>query len=111
MPQCGGGGGLPTYIAFIYSIDQSLLISFFYSIDQKKVFDELYLSVAAAEVSMHVRWWWREEEADVAAVVEETGPSSIDGGGGDQRSKEWWGLKEFWDEKQNNMGQTTIYRF
>jgi hypothetical protein len=38
---------IPTYIAFIYSIDQSLLISFIYSIDQKKVLREIYLGVAA----------------------------------------------------------------
>jgi hypothetical protein len=43
MPWCGGGGGLPTYIAFIYSIDQ------------KKVFGEPYLGVAAAEVPMCAR--------------------------------------------------------
>jgi hypothetical protein len=55
MPRCRGGGGLPTYIAFIYSIDQSLLFSFIYSIDQKMVFYELYLGVVAVEVSMHVR--------------------------------------------------------
>jgi hypothetical protein len=23
----------------------------------------------------------------------------------------WQGLREFWDEKQNNMGWATIYRF
>jgi hypothetical protein len=22
-----------------------------------------------------------------------------------------WGLREFWDEKQNDMGRATIYRF
>jgi hypothetical protein len=46
---------VPTYIAFIYSVDQSLLISFIYSINQKKVFGELYLDVAATDVSVGAR--------------------------------------------------------
>jgi hypothetical protein len=52
MPRCGGSRGPTTYIAFIYSIDQSLLILFIYLIDQKKVFDEPYLIVAVTEVSV-----------------------------------------------------------
>jgi hypothetical protein len=62
---------IPTYIAFIYSIDQSLLISFIYSIDQKKVLREPYLGVVAVT----------EEEADVD-----------DGGstGGDRRRRQRW---------------------
>jgi hypothetical protein len=35
----------------------------------------------------------------------------VDGGGGDRRSRERQGLREFWDEKQNDMGRATIYRF
>jgi hypothetical protein len=54
MSPCGGSGGLPTYIAFIYSMDQSLLILFIYSIDQKKVFGERYLVVVAADVFVGV---------------------------------------------------------
>jgi hypothetical protein len=38
---------IPTYIAFIYLIDQSLLISFIYSINQKKALCEPYLGVVA----------------------------------------------------------------
>jgi hypothetical protein len=55
MPQCRGGGGLPTNIAFIYSIDQSQLISLIYFIDQKKVFGVPYLGVVAVEVSVHMQ--------------------------------------------------------
>jgi hypothetical protein len=55
-----------------------------------------------------------EEEVDgeaVAVAEEETGSSSIDGGGGDRQSREQRRFKEFWDEKQNDTGRTTIYRF
>jgi hypothetical protein len=55
MPWCGGGRGFPTYIAFIYSIDKSLLISLIYSINQRKVLREPYLGVAAVEVSVRAR--------------------------------------------------------
>jgi hypothetical protein len=56
-----------------------------------------------------------EEEADVEATVEETDSSGVDGGG-DQRSIERWSrerrrLREFWDEKQNDTGWDTIYKF
>jgi hypothetical protein len=44
-------------------------------------------------------------------AIEETGSSGVDGGGGDRRSRERWGLREFWDEKRNDTGLTTIYRF
>jgi hypothetical protein len=37
--------------------------------------------------------------------------SDVDGGEGDQRSGEQWGLREFLDEKQNDTGRATIYRF
>jgi hypothetical protein len=37
--------------------------------------------------------------------------AGIDGGGGDRQSREQQGLREFWDEKRNDTGQTTIYRF
>jgi hypothetical protein len=40
-----------------------------------------------------------EEEASVEAAVEKTDSSGIIGGGGDRRSKEWRGLRVFWDEK------------
>jgi hypothetical protein len=43
-------------------------------------------------------------------VVEETDSSDIDGGGGDRRSRERWGLNEFWDEKRNDTEWVTIYR-
>jgi hypothetical protein len=45
------------------------------------------------------------EEASVEALAEETGLSGIDGGRGDRQSR------EFWDEKRNDMGRATIYRF
>jgi hypothetical protein len=44
----------------------------------------------------------------VVVVQEEP---DVDGGGGDWRSRERQGLREFWDEKQNDMGRATIYRF
>jgi hypothetical protein len=56
------------------------------------------------------RRWQREEEAGIAAVAEETDSSDIDGGGGDRRSRERWGLNEFWDEKRNDTEWVTIYR-
>jgi hypothetical protein len=34
--------------------------------------------------------------------------SGVDGGGGDQWSREQRRLREFYDEKQNDMGWTTI---
>jgi hypothetical protein len=69
--------------------------------------------------------WWRsrfpcvrgrvaaeeEEEAGVETAAEETGLSGVDGGGGDRRSRERWELREFWDEKQNDTGRATNYRF
>jgi hypothetical protein len=44
-------------------------------------------------------------------MAEEIGSSAIDGGGGDRRSNKRRGLREFWDKKRNDTGQTTIYRF
>jgi hypothetical protein len=43
-----------------------------------------------------------------AAVVaeEEAGSSGVDDGKGDRQ-----GLREFWDEKRNDTGRDTIYRF
>jgi hypothetical protein len=54
-----------------------------------------------------------EEEVGVEAVVEEeeAGSSGVDGGGGDQWSRERWGLRKFWNEKRNDTGHATIYRF
>jgi hypothetical protein len=52
-----------------------------------------------------------EEEAGVEAATEETGSSSVDGDGGARQSRERRGLREFWDEKRNDMGWATIYRF
>jgi hypothetical protein len=43
------------------------------------------------------------------AVAEEQ--AGIDDGGGDRQSREQQGLREFWDEKRNDKGQATIYRF
>jgi hypothetical protein len=42
--------------------------------------------------------------------------ADVDGSDGDwwsreQRSRERWGLREFWNEKRNDMGWATIYRF
>jgi hypothetical protein len=45
------------------------------------------------------------------AVAEEIGLSGVDDGRGDRRSRERQRLREFWDEKWNDTGQTTIYRF
>jgi hypothetical protein len=41
-------------------------------------------------------------------ALEEAG---ADGGGGDRWSRERQGLREFWDEKRNDTGRTSIYRF
>jgi hypothetical protein len=48
------------------------------------------------------RQWWRRRSAQAAlmAAKEISGVESM-----------WQGLREFWDEKQNNMGWATIYRF
>jgi hypothetical protein len=62
---------IPTYIAFIYSIDQSILISFIYSIDQKKGLHEPYLGVPAV-------------------AEEETGVDGGGGAGGGWRRKRRW---------------------
>jgi hypothetical protein len=48
-----------------------------------------------------------------STTAEETGSSGVDNGGGDRQSRErwsreWHGLREFWDEKQNNTERTTI---
>jgi hypothetical protein len=50
----------------------------------------------------------------MTTVVQEE--AVVDGGGSDWRSRdrqsrEWRGLRKFWDEKRNDMGQATIYRF
>jgi hypothetical protein len=98
LPRCGSGGGLPTYI---------VIYSFHSSIRSIKRWFLVNLGVAVAE--------GEEEEADVEATVEETDSSGVDGGG-DQRSIERWSrerrrLREFWDEKQNDTGWDTIYKF
>jgi hypothetical protein len=49
------------------------------------------------------RQWWRRRLATMAQ--EEAGA------GGDWWSRERWGLREFWDEKWNDTGRATIYRF
>jgi hypothetical protein len=64
---------IPTYIAFIYSIDQSLLILFIYSIDQKKILREPYLGVAAV-------------------AEEEVGVDGSGGAGGGWRRRRRWRL-------------------
>jgi hypothetical protein len=89
------------YIHCIHLFDQSIST---HCIHQKKVFGEPYLGVAAAEVFVC---------ACGRAAVEETGSSSIDGSGVEsvRWSREQWELGEFWDEKQNDIGWTTIYRF
>jgi hypothetical protein len=53
-----------------------------------------------------------------AAVAEGGGGRCRSGGGGDRlewRRRRWsrerQGLRELWNEKQNDTGQTTIYRF
>jgi hypothetical protein len=51
-----------------------------------------------------------EEEVGVEAATEETSSSDVNRGKGDWRSREQWS-REFWDEKQNDTKQTTIYRF
>jgi hypothetical protein len=48
------------------------------------------------------RQWWRRRSAQAALMA----AKEISGG-----ESMWQGLREFWDEKQNNMGWATIYRF
>jgi hypothetical protein len=58
------------------------------------------------------RWQRRSRPASAASMeVEETGSNGIDGDGGDRRSSERQRLGEFLDEKQNDTGWATIYRF
>jgi hypothetical protein len=79
---------------------------------------EPYLGVAVKEW----RRWWRRRPAKTVAVAQEVcgingsggnrpEEGGIDGGGGDRQSREWRGLIEFWDEKRNDTGRATIYRF
>jgi hypothetical protein len=44
-------------------------------------------------------------------ATEETGLSDVDGGRGDRRSREWRGLRQFYDKKRNVTWWATIYRF
>jgi hypothetical protein len=74
LPRCGGGRGLPTFIA-AYSFRSSIRL-----IKRRFLTN---LGVAA------------EEETGVEAAAQETGSSDIDSGGGDQRSRERRGLREF----------------
>jgi hypothetical protein len=83
-----------------YILDRSIsIISFTYSNRSKEGF------------ARTVPWYGGGR---VAAVAKETG---VDSGHGDRQSRERWrlreqqGLREFWDEKRNDMGQATIYRF
>jgi hypothetical protein len=50
-----------------------------------------------------------EEEASVEVVVEKTGSSGVHGGGDqwsmERRSRERWGLREFWDESETTRGR------
>jgi hypothetical protein len=39
------------------------------------------------------------EEASVEVAAEETGSSGVDGDGGERWSREWRGLRGFWDRK------------
>jgi hypothetical protein len=56
MPCCDGGGGLPTYIAFIYLITY-ISTHFIHLIDryQKNIFGEPYLGVVGTEVYVRAR--------------------------------------------------------
>jgi hypothetical protein len=47
-----------------------------------------------------------EEEEEPPGVPEEEPPPTSP-----RRSRERRGLREFWDEKRNDTGQTIIYRF
>jgi hypothetical protein len=81
----------------------NLFISFIYLIDQKKVFGEF--------TSVCQRRRFPCACGRAVAAEEEANSSGVDDGGGDRRSRERWGLREFWNEKRNNTGQTTIYMF
>jgi hypothetical protein len=100
LPRCGGGGGLPTYIT-IYSFHSCIR-----SI-KRRFWENLGVVVAAEEEEKAgVEAVAVEEETDVKAVVEETDSSGVDDEGGERR-----GLREFWDVKQNDTRQATIYMF
>jgi hypothetical protein len=51
------------------------------------------------------RQWRRPARAASTAAEETNGVESV------QWSREQWELREFWDEKQNDTGWATIYRF
>jgi hypothetical protein len=53
---------------------------------------------------VHGRVATEEEEVSVEAAAEETGSRSVDDGEGDRRSRERWGLREFWDESKTTRG-------
>jgi hypothetical protein len=63
------------------------------------------------------RLWRRRRPARAASMmVEEIDLSDVDDGREDWQSREWrsrerWGLKKFYDEKLNDTGRATIYRF
>jgi hypothetical protein len=84
---------------------------------EKRFLVNLGVAVAAEEKEAGVEAAVKEEEeASVEVAEEEISSSGIDGSGGDRRSRERWsrerrGLREFLDEKQNDMGLATIYRF
>jgi hypothetical protein len=68
-------------------------------------------AATAVEEEVGVEAAVEEEEAGIEATIEEAGSSGVDGGGGDQWSRERWGLRKFWNEKRNDTGHATIYRF
>jgi hypothetical protein len=91
MSRCGGGGGLPTNISFIYSIVQSLIYSFHSS--KEGFWQTVPQCGGAGGFHAHTverQRWRREEEGGVAVATEEIGSSGVDDGGGERR-----GLREF----------------
>jgi hypothetical protein len=105
LPRCGGGGALPTYIT-IY------LFHFIHLLDRSKE------GFWRTSVCRRWRFWCTcgraavvGEEAGVEVATEETGSSGVDGDGGERWSREWRGLRGFWDRKWNDNGQATIYKF
>jgi hypothetical protein len=85
MPRCGGGGGLPTYIA-IYSFHSSIR-----SIKRKffayrtSTWRRRRFLCACGRAAVAT-----EEEVGIEVAVEETSSSGVDDGGEDWWSREWW---------------------
>jgi hypothetical protein len=87
MTQCGSGGGFHTYIAFIYLIDQSLLISFIHLF--KSIKREGFVQTVprcgggGGGGGCHIQWWWNRRRPALTVAVATSGVESgrVESGG------------------------------